>query len=172
MLVTSRAPARSGLRTAFGALIAVISLCLAAPASADKVVYFLHGKAIRVKSVQKGDRFTVLELEGGGTLGVPTSRIARIEEYEISAPIVQAPASGTPLVAGAATSSPAGAAAARQAGRRAGAAPGGAAQAQSPARLQQGPGVGGKIAGRAAPTARTVPIGAASTVPRVNPRAA
>ena len=64
-----------------------LALCLGSlPAAfADQVVYFVNGKAIMVKSVEKGDKFTVLEMDGGGRMGVPTEQIVRIEEYEVSA---------------------------------------------------------------------------------------
>jgi hypothetical protein len=85
-------------------------LALGAPVLADQVVYFINGKAIMVKSVEKGEKFTVLEMEGGGRIGVPTDQIARIEDYAISAPpapqvaapapvVVQAPAAQPPLTA-------------------------------------------------------------------------
>ena len=67
-------------------LAAPLALALGAPVHADQVVYFSNGKAIMVKSVEKGEKFTVLEMEGGGRIGVPTDQIARIEEYAISAP--------------------------------------------------------------------------------------
>jgi len=71
-----------------------LALCLGGlPAAfADQVVYFVNGKAIMVKSVEKGAKFTVLEMDGGGRMGVPTEQIARIEEYEVSA-------AGAPVVA-------------------------------------------------------------------------
>ena len=60
-------------------------------ASADQVVYFVNGKAMMVKSVERGERFTILEMEGGGKMGVPTEQILKIEEYQVQAPVVQAP---------------------------------------------------------------------------------
>ena len=67
-------------------LAAPLALALGAPVHADQVVYFSNGKAIMVKSVEKGEKFTVLEMDGGGRIGVPTDQIVRIEEYAISAP--------------------------------------------------------------------------------------
>ncbi len=51
---------------------------------ADQVVYFVNGKAMTVKKVEKGDRVTILEIEGGGRIGVPTLQIDRIDELEVS----------------------------------------------------------------------------------------
>src|SRR5207245_10377127 len=74
-------------------LFALFVACAAvSSASADQVVYFVNGKAIMVKSVEKGDKFTVLEMDGGGRMGVPTDQIARIEEYVVSAPSSAQPA--------------------------------------------------------------------------------
>ena len=67
-------------------LAAALAFSLASPLCADQVVYFINGKAIMVKSVEKGDKFTVLEMDGGGKMGVPTDQIARVEEYVLSAP--------------------------------------------------------------------------------------
>ena len=62
-------------------------LCAGVPCSfADQVVYFVNGKAIMVKSVEKGDKFTILEMEGGGKVGVPTDQISKIEEFVVTAP--------------------------------------------------------------------------------------
>jgi len=60
-------------------------------AFADQVVYFVNGKAIMAKSVEKGDKFTVLEMEGGGKIGVPTEQITKIEDYVVAAPQPPAP---------------------------------------------------------------------------------
>ena len=65
---------------------ALLAFSLASPLCADQVVYFINGKAIMVKSVEKGEKFTVLEMDGGGKIGVPTDQIARIEDYVLSAP--------------------------------------------------------------------------------------
>ena len=54
------------------------------PARADQVVYFLNGKAITVTKVEKGDKVTILEIEGGGRIGIPTVQIDRIEELSLS----------------------------------------------------------------------------------------
>src|SRR3989338_2379434 len=79
-------------------LAAPLALALGAAVHADQVVYFSNGKAIMVKSVEKGEKFTVLEMDGGGRIGVPTEQIARIEEYAISAP--SAPQAAPPPVPG------------------------------------------------------------------------
>ncbi len=55
-------------------------------AIADQVVYFSNGKAMMVKKIETGDLITILEIEGGGRIGVPTSQIVRIEEYAVSKP--------------------------------------------------------------------------------------
>jgi hypothetical protein len=70
------------------ALVVAVPLCMLAvvPAFADQVVYFVNGKAIMVKSVEKGEKFTILEMDGGGKMGVPTDQIARIEDFQVSAP--------------------------------------------------------------------------------------
>ena len=83
---------------------ACLMLILPMPALADEIVYFTNGKAMTVKKIEKGDRFTILEIEGGGRIGVPNDRIARIETLVISRPSAGASASpriaGTPLQAG------------------------------------------------------------------------
>jgi hypothetical protein len=67
---------------------AVLLVCAAVPLSfADQVVYFVNGKAIMVKSVEKGDKFTILEMEGGGKVGVPTDQITKIEDFVVTAPV-------------------------------------------------------------------------------------
>jgi hypothetical protein len=91
-----------------------LAACVAAgPAAADQVVYFVNGKAMLVRSIERGDRFTILEVEGGGRIGVPTDQIARIEEYKITAP---APSLQPVAVQPAVTPPPGAAAAAVQAG--------------------------------------------------------
>lgn len=78
------------------------SLVTAVPARADQVVYFVNGKAMTVKNVERGDRVTILEIEGGGRIGVPSVQIDRIEELQLSAPgaataaIVAPPAAPAP----------------------------------------------------------------------------
>src|SRR5213594_2880710 len=73
-------------------LLAMLLSCAAASfAFADQVVYFVNGKAIMVKSVEKGDKFTVLEMDGGGRIGVPTDQISRIEDYAVSEPVATPP---------------------------------------------------------------------------------
>ena len=67
-------------------LTVVAGLAFSMPAIADQVVYFVNGKAITVKKVERGDRLTILEIEGGGRIGVPTDQIDRVEELQISAP--------------------------------------------------------------------------------------
>jgi len=66
------------------ALTVLAGLLLSRPAAADQVVYFVNGKAITVKKVEKGDRLTILEIDGGGRIGVPTAQIDRIEELQLS----------------------------------------------------------------------------------------
>lgn len=63
-----------------------LMLILPAHLLADEIVYFTNGKAMTVKKVEKGDRFTILEVEGGGRVGVPNDRIVRIEAFEGSRP--------------------------------------------------------------------------------------
>src|SRR6266496_3834801 len=69
-------------------LVTALLLAGASLAFADQVVYFVNGKAILVKSLQKGEKFTVLEMEGGGRIGVPTDQISKIEDYVVAAPPV------------------------------------------------------------------------------------
>ncbi len=123
----------TGLRTAAIAAGVILATAMA-PAVADQIVYFANGKAIQVKSVESQDKFTILEMEGGGKIGVPTEQIARIEilapitpsvapaftrvaqEPPVAAPIANVPA---PLIvpgAGAAIASPPAAAQTAQAG--------------------------------------------------------
>jgi hypothetical protein len=75
-------------RTAFllpaGLLLTAFAATL--PARADQIVYFVNGKAMTVKSVERGDRVTILEIDGGGRIGVPTVQIDRIEDLQLSAP--------------------------------------------------------------------------------------
>jgi hypothetical protein len=71
------------------AIVLVASGCAllgSLPAFAEQVVYFVNGKAITVKSVEKGDKLTILEIEGGGRIGVPTQQILRIEDLNLSPP--------------------------------------------------------------------------------------
>src|SRR6266850_2195356 len=83
-------------------LVALL-LCAGIPTTfADQVVYFVNGKAIMVKSVEKGEKFTILEMDGGGRIGVPTDQISKIEDFAVSDPVAaQAPAA-PPQVAAAA----------------------------------------------------------------------
>jgi hypothetical protein len=62
----------------------------AVPARADQVVYFVNGKAMTVKSVERGDRVTILEIEGGGRIGVPSVQIDRVEDLQLTAPAAAA----------------------------------------------------------------------------------
>src|SRR5262245_51319907 len=83
------------------------------PAFADQVVYFVNGKAITVKNVEKGDKITILEIEGGGRIGVPTQQISRIEDLNLSppapatVPVAAAPAMAAPAPAPAVAAPPA-----------------------------------------------------------------
>ncbi len=127
-------------------LIASILFSGASLTFADQVVYFVNGKAIIVKSLEKGGKFTVLEMEGGGRIGVPTDQIAKIEDYVVSAPVVvQAAPQQTAPVLPAQTGGGNGAFLPAIAT--------GAAQSGNPPALQPtmsavpGPGVGGRPAG-------------------------
>ena len=73
-------------------LVATLLLAGVPRSFADQVVYFVNGKAIMVKSVEKGEKFTVLEMEGGGRIGVPTEQISKIEDYVVSQPAAAQPA--------------------------------------------------------------------------------
>jgi len=106
------------------AAVAVILALATAPVCADQIVYFANGKAIQVKSVESQDKFTILEMEGGGKIGVPTEQIARIEVVTPASPapaavpatVVQAPVVAAPVVAAPAVASPAAAQTAQVAG--------------------------------------------------------
>ena len=86
------------------AFAAGLMLTLPVHALADEIVYFTNGKAMTVKKIEKGDRFTIFEIEGGGRIGVPNDRIAKIETLKISRPPTGAGAApriaGTPLQTG------------------------------------------------------------------------
>lgn len=68
------------------AIAILIAAALLSPASADQIVYFVNGKAITVKSVEKGPKITVLEVEGGGRIGVPSEQIEKIEDLQPASP--------------------------------------------------------------------------------------
>ena len=120
-------------------LAAPLALVLGAPVRADQVVYFTNGKAIMVKSIEKGEKFTVLEMDGGGRIGVPTDQIARIEEYAVSAPAAPQ-AAPPPVAAPVAAQTPA-----EQPARTAGGGPIGIPSNLPPAPpMTPGPGVGGR----------------------------
>jgi len=120
-----------------------VLLCAAVPLSfADQVVYFVNGKAIMVKSVEKGDKFTILEMEGGGKIGVPTDQINKIEDFAVTAPptpqavpvqSAPTPAAAAPIVAAAAAS--------------AAAPPAVASGLPAEPSMPVGPGIGGRPAG-------------------------
>jgi hypothetical protein len=81
--------------------LGAIVLSAALPLSfADQIVYFVNGKGIVVKSVEKGEKFTVLEMEGGGKVGVPTDQILRFEDVVAptppAAPVAPPQASSAP----------------------------------------------------------------------------
>ena len=159
-LIAGRALRREFL--VFAALI-----CFGIPTFADQVVYFVHGKAIRVKSVEAGEKFTILEMEGGGSMGVPNEQIVRIEEYQVSAPATGSGRPALPQTAGRSVTPPV-------------ATPTAAVGEQTPVNEQlttrqgQGPGAGGNVAnGRLPAGARAVPVGAgAGRTNRVAPRTA
>ena len=52
-------------------------------ALAAQLVTFTRGQAIVVQSVEKRGSWYYFILDGGGEMGVPASRVARIEDYEI-----------------------------------------------------------------------------------------
>ena len=57
---------------------AIVLLCAAVPLSfADQVVYFVNGKAIMVKSVEKGEKFTILEMRVAARSGSRPTRSPR-----------------------------------------------------------------------------------------------
>lgn len=76
---------RAVLPAGFIAGLIVLVAAVSSPAFADQVVYFVNGKAMMVKSVEKGPKFSVLEVEGGGKIGIPNEQIDRIEEYQVQA---------------------------------------------------------------------------------------
>jgi hypothetical protein len=82
---------RSTIRTSSLILAAACLLAVPGFARADQVVYFTNGKAITVKTVEKGPKLTVLEIEGGGRIGIPTVQIDRIEDLNLSPPAPVAP---------------------------------------------------------------------------------
>ncbi len=97
-----RSPETTGFRSTLHRTLTLcfaVLLSLAGTASlrADQVVYFVKGKAIVVKSVEKGPKFTVLELEGGGKVGVPTEQIERIDDV-VEASGVQTPVPGVTMM--------------------------------------------------------------------------
>lgn len=83
------------------AIAILVAAALLSPVSADQVVYFVNGKAITVKSVEKGPKITVLEVEGGGRIGVPSEQIEKIEELQPASPGVgyTSPVAAPPVTA-------------------------------------------------------------------------
>ena len=77
--------------TRFATALLTAAVASVVPSFADQIVYFVNGKAIMVKSVEQQGVLTLLEMEGGGRMGVPSEQIARVEEYELSAPVIPAP---------------------------------------------------------------------------------
>ncbi len=71
-------------RTRFPLLAVLAAALLLSTMAADaaQLVTFYRGQAIVVQSVQKRGSWYYFVLEGGGEVGVPVSRVARIEEYE------------------------------------------------------------------------------------------
>lgn len=72
---------------------------------AEHLVTFQRGQSIVVQSAEKRGNWYYFVLEGGGEMGVPAQRVARIEEYEAppapavapgTAPMAAAPASPVP----------------------------------------------------------------------------
>lgn len=81
------------------AVAVLAGLSTSRTALADQVVYFVNGKAITVKKVEKGDKLTILEIDGGGRIGVPTAQIDRIEDLQLSPPsqsVVAPPVAAAP----------------------------------------------------------------------------
>jgi len=116
---------------------------------ADQVVYFVNGKAMMVKSVEKGPKFCVLEIDGGGKVGVPTEQIDRIEEYQVQPAGVALPQPAAAIPAPAIIAPPSAPAAAPGAPPPAAQLPAaltqGAVSAPPPAPLPSGPGFGGRV---------------------------
>lgn len=86
----SRAIMPAGLLAGFLVLVAAVPKVI----FADQVVYFVNGKAMMVKSIERGPKFSILEVDGGGKIGIPNEQIDRIEEYQVQpagAAIPQAP---------------------------------------------------------------------------------
>jgi len=118
-------------------LVALL-LCAGIPLTfADQVVYFVNGKAIMVKSVEKGEKFTILEMDGGGRIGVPTDQISKIEDFAVSEPVpVQAAVAPPQVVSAVVPPLPA--------------RPAGPSTPISPTSMTPGPGIGGRPAPGAA----------------------
>jgi len=90
---------RSTIRTSSLILAAACLLAIPGFARADQVVYFTNGKAITVKTVEKGPKLTILEIEGGGRIGIPTVQIDRIEDLNLSPPAAPVAAPQTQVTA-------------------------------------------------------------------------
>ena len=148
--VTTRVPVLPvGVPVLVAGILAALTTAVPSLLFADQVVYFVNGKAMMVKSVEKGPKFCVLELDGGGKVGVPTEQIDRIEEYQVQpqgvalpqpAPAIPAPAMiAPPIVPAAAPGAPPPAAQLPAALTQ------GAVSAPPSAPLPSGPGFGGRV---------------------------
>lgn len=106
-------------RTRFPLLAVLAAALLLSTTTADaaQLVTFYRGQAIVVQSVEKRGAWYYFVLEGGGEVGVPVSRVARIEEYEAPpgaptanpqpANVASAPPSPSPAVPQGVTQQPA-----------------------------------------------------------------
>jgi len=77
---------------------------------AANLVTFTRGQSIVVQSVEKRGIWYYFVLDGGGEMGVPASRVSRIEEYE-APPASAVPAAPAPPVSMQTSSAPQGSAA-------------------------------------------------------------
>jgi len=68
------------------AALATIGIFSITTAPAVQLVTFVKGQAIVVQSAEKRGAWYYLVLEGNGEIGIPATRIARIEEYEAPPP--------------------------------------------------------------------------------------
>jgi len=87
------------MRWSSSRVLIVAFFLVAAPASllqAANLVTFTRGQSIVVQSVEKRGAWYYFVLEGGGEMGVPASRVVRIEEYEAPPPSVGVPAAVPP----------------------------------------------------------------------------
>jgi hypothetical protein len=69
------------------------------PARAAHLVTFTRGQSIVVQSFEKRGTWYYFILDGGGEMGVPLSRVTRIEDYEAPPPSAVASAPAQPMQA-------------------------------------------------------------------------